>query len=218
MSVRRWKDSVSKVKTFVGTCAEATRTAAPELIDSLRDWRDNRRWRRGKVSPQDLEGSVELRTWSQPGGGGGGYTLWDTGANLPIGWLEWRDITQGNLQAIPVVGAAKHHRFALQLEAFKPGARLSLVREANGPQGEARVAVFDAGGKHRIGYILPAFTAAAGRTMVQGSEAFVIWEITDGRERIGLRACLVAPGYLGRFQSTLADLDSYESGESDDLA
>jgi len=73
--------------------------------------------------------------------------------------------------------------------------------------------VFDAGGKHRVGYVPRKYTGAADRSMIRGSSAFVIWERADRHQRMALRVCLVAPEYLGRFQQMLADLMEHEATE-----
>ena len=85
-----------------------------------------------------------------------------------------------------------------------------------GPHGDGSVAVFDAGGKHRVGYVPRRYTGAAGRAMIGGCFAFVIWERTDRYQRVALRVCLVAPEFLGRFQRMLADLKEQEPPDGGD--
>jgi len=202
-----------EIKTIVSRISESIKSATSELIESRREWDGARWWRQVRAAAGRPRGPVEFRASSLPEGAGRGYSLWEIGGKGPISWPEWRDFTQGQLEAIPVVGAAKHHQFALQLDAFRPGTRVSLVRELKGPRREGSVAVFDAGGKHRVGYVPRKYTGAADRSMIRGSSAFVIWERADRHQRMALRVCLVAPEYLGRFQQMLADLMEHEATE-----
>lgn len=205
-----------EIRTIVSRISESIKSSASELIESRRDWDGARWWRQARAAAGGPPGPVELRASSLPEGAARGYSLWEIGAKGPVSWPKWQDVTQGQLEVIPVVGAAKHHQFALQLDEFKPGRRVSLVREPKGPLGEGTVAVFDAGGKHRVGYTPRRYTGPAGRAMIGGSSAFVIWERTECNERVALRVCLVAPEYLNRFQRMLADLADQESPEGGD--
>lgn len=205
-----------EIKAIISRISESIKTATSELIESRSDWDGARWWRQVRGAAARPPGPVELRSSSLPEGAGRGYSLWEIGGKGPVSWPEWRDITQGQLEAIPVFGAAKHHQFALQLDAFRPGTRVSLVRELKRPRGEGAVAVFDAGGKHRVGHVPRRYTGSAGRAMIRGSSAFVIWERSDDSGRVALRVCLVAPEYLVRFQRMLAVLKDDESADGGD--
>ena len=105
-----------EIRTIVSRISESIKSSASELIESRRDWDGARWWRQARAAAGGPPGPVELRASSLPEGAARGYSLWEIGAKGPVSWPKWQDVTQGQLEVIPVVGAAKHHQFALQLE------------------------------------------------------------------------------------------------------
>ena len=127
-----WERIFRKIRTIASQVSESVKSATTELIESRHDWDAARWWRQARAAAGGPPGPVELRASPSSDEAGTGYSLWEMGAEGPVSWPRWRKVTRGQLEAIPVAVAVKHHQFALQLEAFKPGTRVSLVRENEG--------------------------------------------------------------------------------------
>lgn len=143
----------------------------------------------------------------EAGDGMGRGAIMRDGSRRSVHWRSWDERTEGQLISIPVVGGQRFHPEELQLPDFRPGKELMLVREPDNPADPNAVAVFDADGRHQVGYIPKEEAVRVRRLVAEGARAYSVWETTnDAGHRVGLRLVLVSRSLQRQMESVMADV------------
>ena len=131
-----------------------------------------------------------LLAYTPPDGEGAGFMVQRDGQNL-----SWRTLPRGDgLESINVVGE-KYRTDQIQGSEFRPGARVSLLLEEDNPHDPNAISVWSADRRLQAGYI-PKEKAPRLRKKLRREhhDAFVVWEVREGKKRVCVRLLLVREG------------------------
>lgn len=115
--------------------------------------------------------------------------------------LAWQSLPRRDgLESINVVGE-QHYLAALQNKAFAYGNAILLKPEPDNPYDPNAIAVYDADGKHKVGYIPKEDAPRLLNKMKRGRFACIaMWETWEGKKRIQLRLLLIDEKTMPRVQ------------------
>lgn len=157
--------------------------------------------RRGE---QVRSATFNLETWTSYEGDGWGMTVKDA-EGTPVPWREWEEVTERQLQGVPVVGC-RFRGNTITRDEFRPGMELTLHREPENPKDPNAVAVYDATGTHHVGYVPREMTQKVWREFGSGARAWMVWEVLEGEERTGGRLLLVRPSLFDQIEGAMTTL------------
>ena len=115
--------------------------------------------------------------------------------------LAWRSLPGSDgLESINVVGE-QHYLAALQNKAFAYGQSILVKPEPDNQYDPNAVAVYDADGKHQIGYLPKEDCKRLLNKMKKKRFACIsMWETWEGKKRVGLRLLLIEEETLPRIK------------------
>lgn len=139
----------------------------------------------------EMPSGLTIRLEPFEGDSGSGYAIV---RNSDDQRLQWQTLKTGEGLKSFYVKGAKRRMDALQSSAFRPGKEVLLVPEPDNPHDEDAVAVYDAEGETKLGYVPADDTRIVHMFLDEDSEArcLVVWQVVEGGERKAIRVLLLA--------------------------
>lgn len=166
--------------------------------------------------PPPAEGSYDYELYALQGDVGQGFRVRRTSDGEVIPWRSL-PVKEG-LLAFQVAGIDEHLD-AAQLAEFAPGEPIRLVPVSGVPESEdpevdapptPRIAVCDAAGEHKVGYVSEEKAELVGRLIEAdpGYRSMVLWETPREGRVVGIRILITASDASIRFPDRLTERDS----------